>query len=157
MITVEVVKAAVMKLVSMLNPAGAVVQAIIAIYNTVTFFIEKIQQIGAVVASFIDSIAAIAAGQVAAAAKRVEQTMANTLTVVLAFLAKFAGLGNIPDKFVGIVKKIRQPIDKGLDKIVAWLGGMLSKLLAAAKEGAASCSNGGGRRCRSGVVTSRTR
>src|SRR5262249_52800980 len=27
-----------------------------------------------------------------------------------------------------IVKKIRQPIDKGLDKIVAWLGNMLKKL-----------------------------
>ena len=127
MISSEVVKAAVTKLVSMLNPAGAVVQAIIAIYNTITFFIEKIQQIGAVVASFIDSIAAIAAGQVGAAAKTVEQTMANTLTVIIAFLAKFAGLGNIPDKIVGIIKKIRQPIDKGLDKIVGFLGNMFKK------------------------------
>jgi hypothetical protein len=127
MISTEVVKAAVTKLVSMLNPAGAVIQAIIAIYNTVTFFIEKAQQLGAVVASFIDSIAAIAAGQVAPAAKRVEQTLANTLVVVIGFLAKFAGLGNIPTKLVGIVKKVRQPIDKGLDKIVAWLGKMLAK------------------------------
>lgn len=127
MISIEVVKAAVIKLVSMLNPAGAVVQAIIAIYNTITFFIQKINQIAAVVASFIDSIAAIAAGQVAGAAKKVEQTMANTLTVIIAFLAKFAGLGNIPEKLVGIIKKIRQPIDKGLDKIVAWLGKMLKK------------------------------
>ena len=135
MITVEVVKAAVVKLVSMLNPAGAFVQAILAIYNTVTFFIEKINQIAAVVASFIDSIAAIASGQVAGAAKKVEQTMANTLTVIIAFLAKFAGLGNIPKKLVGIVKRIRTPIDKGLEKIVAWVGGMLKKLLGAAKAG----------------------
>jgi hypothetical protein len=134
MIQIEVVKAAVTKLVSMLNPAGAVIQAIIAIYNTVTFFIEKAKQIGAVVASVIDSIAAIAAGQVSGAAKRVEQTLANTLTVVIAFLAKFAGLGGIPDKLVGIVKKIRQPIDKGLDRIVDWLGKMLSKLVGAAKD-----------------------
>ncbi|MGR9088861.1 MAG: hypothetical protein ACU841_17595 [Gammaproteobacteria bacterium] len=127
MISTEIVKAAVFKLVSMLNPAGAVIQAIIAIYNTITFFVQKLRQIGAVVASFINSIAAIAAGQIAGAAKRVEQTMARTLTVVLAFLAKFAGLGNVPEKIVGIVKKIRQPIDKGLDKIVAWLGNMLKK------------------------------
>lgn len=136
MIQIEVVKAAVKKLVSMLNPAGAVIQAIIAIYNTVTFFIERARQIGAVVASFVDSIAAIAAGQVAGAARRVEQAMANTLTVVIAFLAKFAGLGGIPDKLVGIVKKIRQPIDKALDKIVDWLGQMLQKLVTKAKEGA---------------------
>ena len=54
--------------------------------------------------------------------------MANTLTVIIAFLAKFAGLGNIPEKVVGIVKKIRAPIDRGLDKIVAWLGNMLKKM-----------------------------
>ena len=134
MIQIEVVKAAVKKLLSMLNPAGAVIQAIIAIYNTVTFFIEKAKQIGAVVASFIDSIAAIAAGAVGPAAKRVEKTLADTLIVVLAFLAKFAGLGGIPEKLVGIVNKIRAPIDRGVDKIVAWLGAMLSKLIAAAKQ-----------------------
>ncbi|GJQ22222.1 MAG: hypothetical protein HBSAPP01_00120 [Candidatus Brocadia sapporoensis] len=134
MVTTEIVKAAVTKLVTMLNPAGAVIQAIIAIYNTISFFIQKINQIAAVVASFIDSISAIAAGQIANAAKKVEQTMANTLTVIIAFLAKFAGLGGIPDKIVGIVKKIRQPIDKGLDKIVDWLGKMLSKAKAAVSE-----------------------
>lgn len=128
MISVEVVKAAVMKLVSMLNPAGAFVQAILAIYNTITFFIEKINQIAAVVGAFIDSIAAIASGQVAAAAQKVEQTMANTLTVIIAFLAKFAGLGGIPAKITGIIRRIRQPIDRGLDKIVGWLGGMLKKM-----------------------------
>jgi len=134
MISTEVVKAAIMKLVSMLNPAGAVIQAIIAIYNTVTFFIQKINQIAAVVASFIDSIVAIASGQVENAAKKVEQTMANTLTIIIAFLAKFAGLGNIPEKIVGIIRKIRQPIDKGLDKIVGWLGGMLKKLMGKDKK-----------------------
>ncbi|WGG48135.1 DUF4157 domain-containing protein [Rugamonas sp. DEMB1] len=112
MVTTEIVKAAVTKLVTMLNPAGAVIQAIIAIYNTISFFIQKINQIAAVVASFIDSIAAIAAGQLGPAAKRVEQTLANTLLIVIGFLAKFAGLGGIPDKLVGVVKKIRAPIDK---------------------------------------------
>ncbi|UWX56721.1 DUF4157 domain-containing protein [Chlorobaculum sp. MV4-Y] len=134
MVSVEIVKAAVMKLVSMINPAGAVIQAIIAIYNTISFFIEKASQIAAVVGSFINSIAAIAAGQVDAAAGKVEQTLANTLTLVISFLAKFVGLGGIPAKLVGIVWKIRKPIDKGLDKIVAWLGKMLGKLKAAVTE-----------------------
>jgi hypothetical protein len=128
MVTMQVVDAAVKKLVSMLNPAGAVIQAVIAIYNTVTFFIEKINQIAAVVATFIDSISAIANGQVTAAGQKVEMTMANMLTMVIAFLAKFAGLGDVPNKLVGIINKIRAPIDKGLDKIVGWLGAMLKKI-----------------------------
>ncbi|MDO8844128.1 DUF4157 domain-containing protein [Methylicorpusculum sp.] len=133
MITTEIVKAAITKLVMMLNPAGAFVQAVLAIWNTVSFFVQKIKQIGQAAAAFIDSISAIAAGQIAGAAQKVETTMARTLTVVIAFLAKFAGLGNIPEKIVGIVKKIRAPIDKGLDKIVGWLGGILKKLVSSAK------------------------
>ncbi len=83
--------------------------------------------------------------------------MANTLTVVIAFLAKFAGLGGIPDKLVGIVKKIREPIDKGLDKIVAWLGKMLEQAGQRRQgDGARSCSSGE-RRYRSAAATSRTR
>ena len=37
----SVVGAAITKLISMFNPAGAVIQAIIAVYNTVQFFIER--------------------------------------------------------------------------------------------------------------------
>lgn len=133
MVSTEVVKAAVIRLVSMLNPAGAVIQAILAIYNTISFFTQRISQIAAVAASFVDSIAAIAAGQVTAAAKRVETTMASTLTVVIGFLARFAGLGNIPARLVAIVQRIRRPIDAGLDKIVAWLGRVLSRLAAGAR------------------------
>lgn len=128
MVTVEIVKAAVMKLVSMINPAGAVIQAILAIWNTVSFFLSKLTEIGAVIGSFINSISAIAAGTIEPAAKRVEQTMANILPLVIGFLAKLVGLGGVPGKLVGIVKKLRAPIDKGLDKIVGWLGSMLKKL-----------------------------
>ena len=60
----KVIEAAITKILSSLNPAGAFVQAVIAIYNTVMFFVERLQQIAQVVASFIDSIAAIASGAV---------------------------------------------------------------------------------------------
>ena len=138
MVQVEIVKAAVKKVVSMINPAGAVVQAILAIYNTIQFFVQRISQIAATVGAFVHSLAAIAAGQVTAAAKRVEETMANTLVVVLSFLARLVGLGGIPKRLVGIVERIRKPIDKGMDRIVAWLGKMLKKLMAGAKAKARS-------------------
>lgn len=143
MVQSEVVKAAVGKLVSMLNPAGAVIQAIIAIYRTVTFFIQRARQIGAVVASFIDSIAAIAAGRIVPAAKRVESTLARALVVVLGFLANFAGLGGIPAKLVAIVGKVRAPIDTALDKIVAWLGRVLDALVAKMKAAASDSRSEG--------------
>ncbi len=124
----KVVEIAVTKLLSMLSPAGAFIQAIIAIYNTIMFFIERIRQIAAVAASFIDSIAAIAAGTIAPAAKRVESTMAGMLTLVISFLARFAGLGKVSDAVLKLIAKVRAPIDKGLDKVVAWIVAQARKL-----------------------------
>ena len=68
----KIVTAAITKLATMFNPAGAVIQAIIAIYNTVAFFIERIKQILDFVESVVDSIANIALGKIDAAANYVE-------------------------------------------------------------------------------------
>jgi hypothetical protein len=81
-----------------------------------------------VVASFIDSIAAIAAGNIGAAAARVEATMAGFLTVVISFLARFAGLGRVSDEVKKIIDKIRAPIDKALDKVVEWIVTMAKRV-----------------------------
>jgi hypothetical protein len=124
----KVVEAAVTKLLSMLSPAGAVIQAIIAIYNTVMFFVERLKQIAAVAASFIDSLATIASGNIGPAANRVEQTMAGLLTLVISFLARIAGLGKVSDAVVKLIDKVRAPIDKGLDKAVVWIVEQAKKL-----------------------------
>ncbi len=128
----KVIEAAITKILSSLNPAGAFVQAVIAIYNTVMFVVERLRQIAQVVAAFIDSIAAIAAGAVGAAANKVEQTMAGLLTLVISFLARLAGLGKVSDIVLDVVKKIRAPIDKALDFVVAWIVKLGKALVAKA-------------------------
>lgn len=105
----------------MLSPAGAFIQAIIATYNTIMFFIERMRTIMQVAMSFIDSIAAIAAGRLAAAANRVEQTMAGLLTLVISFLARIAGLGRVSDAVTRVIDRVRQPINRALDRVVAWI------------------------------------
>jgi Domain of unknown function (DUF4157) len=124
----NVVTAAVTRLVSSLNPAGAFIQAIIAIYNTVMFFVERLRQIAQVAMSFIDSISAIAAGGIGTAANRVEQTMAGLLTLVISFLARLVGLGNVADAVKRIVDRIRAPIDRALDRVVGWIVGQARRL-----------------------------
>ncbi|WP_437316196.1 eCIS core domain-containing protein [Sorangium sp. So ce385] len=117
----NVVQAAITRLVTSLNPAGAFIQAILAIYNTVMFFVERMRQIAQVAAAFIDSISAIANGVIAAAANRVEQTMGGLLTLVISFLARIAGLGRVTDAVTGVVNRVRQPIDRALDRVVEWI------------------------------------
>ena len=117
----RIVQAAITKLVTMLNPAGAFIQAIIATYNTIMFFIERLKQIAQVAAAFIDSISAIANGIIAAAANKVEGTLGGLLTLVISFLARLVGLGKVSDAVKDIINKIRAPIDKALDRVVEWI------------------------------------
>ena len=132
----NIVMAAVTRLVSMLNPAGAFIQAIIAIYNTVMFFVERLRQIAQVAAAFIDSIAAIAGGVISAAANRVEQTMAGLLTLVISFLARLVGLGRVSDAVTNIINRIRAPIDRALDRVVAWIVSLGRRFMTAARSAA---------------------
>lgn len=127
-VTSKIVQSAIKKLVMMLNPAGAVIQAIIAIYNTIMFFVERLKQIAEVVAAFVDSLAAIAGGAVAAAATKVEQTLAGLLTLAISFLARIADLGKVSEIVINIVNKLRAPINTALDKVVEWIVGAARKL-----------------------------
>lgn len=128
----KVVQKAITMLVSSLNPAGAFIQAVIAIYNTIMFFVERLRQIGQVAMAFLDSMASIAGGAIAAAAGRVEQTMAGLLTLVISFLARIAGLGKVSDAVADIISKLRVPIEKALEKVVEWIVMMARRLFARA-------------------------
>ena len=116
-----IVGQAIIKIASMLNPAGAIIQAIMAIYNTVLFFKERAEQIRQVMEAFFNSIANIAAGNVSGAATFVENAMARTVPVIISFLARLIGLGGISERIRSIIDRIRQPIDRALDKLVEWI------------------------------------
>ncbi len=133
-----VVKKAVAKIISFLIPGAAFIQAIITIYDTIMVFIDKLKKIIQVAMAFLDGIVNIANGVIAAAANKVESTLAGLLVLAISFLAGFAGLGKIADKVMNIINtKVRQPIDKALDKVIDWIVATAKKLFGAAKAGVA--------------------
>jgi hypothetical protein len=125
-----VVKKAIPKLIAMFIPGAGFISAILSIYDTVMVFVSKISKIIQVVNSFISSIVAIAAGQIGAAAAKVESVLAGLLTLAINFLAGFAGLGRVSDKIMGVLAKVRAPIDKALDALINWIVTMAKKLFA---------------------------
>src|SRR5262249_12861896 len=132
-----VVKKAIPKLISMFIPGAGFISAILSIYDTIMVFVNKIKQIVAVVTGFIDSLVAIAAGAIGAAAQRVETALAGVLSLAINFLAGFAGLGKVADKIMAVIEKIRAPIDKALD----WL---VNLVVTAAKKLGKMVAQGGG-------------
>jgi hypothetical protein len=133
-----VVKQAVTKVVSMFNPAGAIVQAIIAIYNVVMFVIEKAQQIMALVEAVINSVHAIATGAIGGAIAWIEKSLAAAIPVVIGFLARLLGLSGISDKIRGFIQKVQAKVDAAIDKVLGKIVGVVKKLFGKVKAGAAS-------------------
>lgn len=130
-----VVKQAVVKVVSMFNPAGAIVQAIIAIYNVVMFVIEKAQQIMALVEAVINSVHAIATGAIGGAISWIEKSLASAIPVVIGFLARLLGLSGITQKIQGFIKKVQAKVDGAIDKVIAKIVGVVKKLFGKNKNG----------------------
>ncbi len=134
----SVVGAAVTKLVTMFNPVGAVIQGIITIYNTVMFFVERAQQIGALLESIVDSISTIARGNIGGAIDYVERTLARTLPVIISFLARLIGLGNISGTVRGIIAKIQNTVSNAIDKVIGFVIERARSLFAGRQGAAAS-------------------
>jgi hypothetical protein len=117
-----VVKKAIAKVVGLLVPGGAFIQAIISIYDTVMVFIAKLKKIIQVAMAFLDSMMAIANGALGAAAAKVESTLAGLLVLAISFLAGFLGLNKIADKVMDIINnKVRAPVDKAIDFVINWI------------------------------------
>lgn len=132
-----IVKKAVPKIISMFIPGAGFISAILSIYDTVMVFVQKLSKIIAAVKAFVDSIMAIAAGQIESAANKVENTLAGIISLAISFLAGFLGLGNIASKILAVVEKIRAAVDKALDTAVNWIVDKAKKLWGSVKGAAA--------------------
>lgn len=116
-----VVAKAVIKIVSSLNPVGGFIQAILTIWGVIKVFIQRIRKIIQVGVAFMNSIMEIASGNIMPAAMKVVNTMKGILVLAVSFLAEFAGLGKIGEALQNILKKIRDPIDQAMDKMILWV------------------------------------
>ncbi len=130
-ITVEIVEAAVAKLIKLCNPAGAIIEAIQTIYKTITFLVQKANEIIAMVDAVLNSIQGIVAGNIGAAAGWIEQALARTIPAVLAFFAKWVGIGDPAPKVREIVLKIQGKVEAALDWLVDKAIAMGKKLMDA--------------------------
>jgi hypothetical protein len=114
----RVIKAGITWVISLFNPAGAFIRACKMIYDVVMFFIERGSQIMSLVNAIIDSISAIASGNISAAANFIEQSLARAIPVAISFLSSLLGLGNISEKVQEIIQSVRTAVDNAIDRVL---------------------------------------
>lgn len=115
----KVITAGITWILSLLNPASAFIRACKMIIDVVMFFIERGSQIISLVNAVLDSLAAIASGALGAMASAVEGALARAVPVAISFLASLLGLGGISDLIRGAIEKIRAPVNKAMDWLIA--------------------------------------
>ncbi|MCU0329276.1 MAG: hypothetical protein MUE53_09820 [Chitinophagales bacterium] len=116
------------------KPVGAVIQSILAIYNTIMFFIERANQIMALLESITASIANIAAGNLTQAANFIEQSLARSIPVLLGFLGRLAGLGGLSDKIREIITRVQGVVDGAIDRVIDWIVAQANRLFRGNRE-----------------------
>ncbi|WP_299457053.1 hypothetical protein [uncultured Microscilla sp.] len=118
---VSVVKQATIKILSMLNPAGAIVQAILMIYDFAMWLINNWERIVQIIQNIVSSVGKIALGMLGEAAKFIEDTLANFVPLLLDFMARMMRLGNVSARIKKILMRLKKPVDELMAKVMAWI------------------------------------
>jgi hypothetical protein len=117
----SVIGAAVRRLVTMFNPVGALINAVMAIYDTIQFVVERARQIGDLIDAVATSISEIASGAIGRAVGAVENALGRAVPVAIGFLAELIGLDNVGDRIRQIVERARAMVDNAIDSMIEWI------------------------------------
>ena len=124
----KIVEQAAITIAMLLVPGAGIIRAVIGIYDTVVFLIQKAKQIIKMIGNFLGSIGEIAAGNISAAAQAMEDGLARGLSLAVAFLARFLRLGGITAKVRVAIQKVKGKVDDALAKVAKWVGGKVKGL-----------------------------
>ncbi len=133
---VTVIKEGVVWLLSLTNPASAIVKAVKLVFDLVMFLVERYQQIKDFILSVYEAVAAVAAGNFTKVTTAVENALARVVPVLISLLASILGLGGIAKQVKQVIQTITKPINKAIDFVIDKIVKFAKKVLAKFKSGA---------------------
>ncbi|MCA9701218.1 MAG: DUF4157 domain-containing protein, partial [Myxococcales bacterium] len=114
----KLIQQAIIKIATMWNPAGAIIQLIQTAWNVYCWVKENAQRIFGLVNAVVDSISNIVAGNISGAANYIEASLAKLVPIAISLFANLLGLGGIADKIKSIIEKIQTKVDQAIDKLI---------------------------------------
>ena len=118
-VAVDIVQAGLRSLLGGLREAGAgFIGALLAIRNTVLFFVERLRELVDVVGAAVGSIVAVAGGAILVAASRIGQALESALQQSIAPLARLLGIGSLAGAVLAIVRRARATVEAALDAVL---------------------------------------
>jgi hypothetical protein len=119
------------RIVLLFNPAGAIVQALEAIYRVLKWVFENAARLFSFVETVVNGMAQVVAGNISGMATAVEGALARLIAPVIDFLADYIGLGDLPEKIAEVIKGFQGWVEGILDTVIAFIARKAKDLLAA--------------------------
>ena len=116
-----VIKAVSVRILLLFNPAGAIFQALEAIYKVLKWIFVNAARIFHLVETIVNGIADIIAGSIGGMANAVEGALAQLIPPVIDFLADYLGFGDLPDKVRDTIVDLQAWVEEKLDEVIGWL------------------------------------
>jgi hypothetical protein len=125
------IRAVTPRIIGLFNPAGAILQAIEAIYRILSWLFENAARLFGLVETVVNGAAELIAGNVGGMANAVEGSLARLIAPVIDFLAGYLGLGNLPNRIAETISSFQEMVLRVIDRVVAWIAQRARGLLRA--------------------------
>ncbi|HEV8547372.1 MAG TPA: hypothetical protein VGQ57_00065, partial [Polyangiaceae bacterium] len=129
-----VIKKAIVKVVSMFNPVGAIIQAIMMIYDVGNWLVSNLPRIVDFIESIVNSVDRIANGDIGGAATWIENSLARMVPILIGFLAGLIGLGGLSAKVKSFIEKVQGAVGKAVDFVIDKVFNFVKKLFGGGKK-----------------------
>ncbi len=115
------IRAVTPRIIGLFNPAGAILQAIEAIYRILSWLFENAARLFGLVETVVNGAAELIAGNVGGMANAVEGSLARLIAPVIDFLAGYLGVGNLPNQIAETIGGFQEMVLRVIDRVVAWI------------------------------------
>jgi hypothetical protein len=127
-----IIEAALVFLLSLLNPIGAFIKVCMAIYDFLMMLVRFKDRIIELLDTILSAVTNIASGAVEAAAAMIEKAFAKSISVIIGFLAALLHLNNIFARIRDIITRIQKRVEKALDWVIMKAYSLVGKLVEGA-------------------------
>ncbi len=119
------------KILLMLNPVGAILAAIEAVYRVLKWIFHNAARIFHLIEAVVNGVADIIAGNTGGVAKLIDKALATLIAPVIDFLADYFGFDGLPAKVAEALKGLQAWVEESLQVVIKWLVGIGKRTLAA--------------------------
>ncbi|MEY3289627.1 MAG: hypothetical protein RLZZ419_1869 [Pseudomonadota bacterium] len=116
-----IIKQVAVRIVMLFNPVGAIFQALEAIYRVLKWIFQNAARIFTLIETVVNGIGDILAGNIGGFAKAVEKALGMLIAPVIAFIADYLSLGDLPAKIAEKIKSFQDWVMGLVEKALVWI------------------------------------